>query len=282
MPDHQIIARFFYQVRFIARKIFSPSADSGISILLVTWNRATFLRETLRTLADTIPAEHEILVWDNGSTDETKEALREAQSSKLNMKVFYSDRNIGTSGYAKLALHARYDWLMELDDDILLLPPHWFEIMTAAFRAFPELGYLALDVVQDEFTNGAKPASENYAAETRGDYTVEFGPTGGWATMIPRALYFQTEGLPFRPHKPFFAEDAYFQRVVETHGQRAGILQGIKVYHATGLPWNAAFGYDKLRAQKNASPGAAPHVESTDLLQGKPLPSMAVLDTYRA
>ena len=43
-----------------------------------------------------------------------------------------------------------------LDDDVLELPDNWVEKMISAFHLDNYLGYLALDVVRNEHTTGAK------------------------------------------------------------------------------------------------------------------------------
>lgn len=281
MASHRICARIAFQTAFHVARLFRGRGEEGVSILLITWNRARFLSEALRALAETVPKRHEVLLWDNNSKDGTADVIAQWRNSRLALRVFRSPRNIGTAAYAKLALQARYRWLVELDDDILALPAGWSARMTEAFAAFPELGYLCLDVVQDEFTNGAKPLPEHYRSETRGGVTVEFGPAGGWAAMVPREFYFRAGGFPFRPHKPFFSEDGWFNMRTRMLGKQSGVLAGVKAYHATGPAWNAAFGYLKLTEEKLASPGAATNSGLTYAATGNRLPDLSVLAPYR-
>jgi glycosyltransferase involved in cell wall biosynthesis len=250
-------------------------------VLLITWNRARFLDLTLRALAETLPDAHEVLLWDNASTDDTAAVIAAQQGNRLNLRGFRSPRNIGTSGYAELALRARYRDLVEMDDDILVLPPRWVEDMREAFRVFPELGYLGLDVVQDEYTNGAKPLPEQYRAVERNGIKIEFGPVGGWAAMIPRDFYFAARGWPFRPHKPFFSEDGYFNRSVLQHNRQGGILAGVRAYHATGPAWNHAMGYGKLLEQKLNSPGACVPDSGVSALPTT-IPDLSVIERFRS
>lgn len=278
MPKHSLLARARYQSRYNLQRVHRPQAREGVSVLLTTWNRAKFLKETLRTIADTVPDAHEVLIWNNASQDETLETIEAWRKSRLNLRVLHSAVNIGTSGYAALALHATREWLMEIDDDVLRLPVGWFEKMTAAFRAFPELGYLALDVVQDRYTTGNKFPQDAYHAETRNGVTVEFGPTGGWATMTPSDFYFRCGGLPFRPHKPLFSQDGYYQRNVREHDRRSGILKNVRAYHAAGAKWAAAFGYLTLMKEKYNSPGSPPVDEKAYAVDPSALPDLSVLD----
>ncbi len=282
MARHALLSRFGFQLRRILLKLTLPQDLPGVSVLLVTWNRAQFLDLALRSLSDTVPDEHEVLLWDNASADETPQVIAKWQQSRLNLQVFRSRTNIGTNGFAELALRAKRELIFEMDDDIFLLPQNWAEKLSSAFKLFPECTYLALDVVQDEFTHGAKPLPVHYQSVTRDDVTLEFGPTGGWATATPRKFYFSTEGFPFRPHKPYFSEDGYYNRIVRERGKKSAILTGVKCYHASGPNWNVAFGKGTMHKQKVNMHGAANTVGLTFREVSERVPNPAILEDYRA
>ena len=281
MSKHAIGARAAFQVRSFLHRRMPGKAAPGISVLLTTWNRSRALDLALRALAETLPTDHEVLIHDNGSTDDTPDVIaRWQKDSRLHVRAFRSSTNIGTSGYASLALHARRTFLVAMDDDVVVLPSHWCEKVEAAFAAFPDLGYLALDVIQDEYTDGAKPLPVHYQPETRDGVTLEFGPCGGWVSVTPRALYFSTDGFPFRPHKKAFLHDAYYRRWVEQAGRRWGVLQGVKAYHACGALWNQVF------RPGAASAAAIPTGDASSTLTyppvGNRVPDIAVIEQYRS
>ena len=63
------------------------------------------------------------------------------------------------------------------------------KIFITYLSKFKKFGYLALDVIQNEFTTGAKHASSKYTEIRHGDLIVEKGPTGGWCTGFRRKDY---------------------------------------------------------------------------------------------
>jgi hypothetical protein len=69
-----------------------------------------------------------------------------------------------------------------MDDDVLAVSKGWDRATIDAFDRFPRLGFLAMNVVQDKYTNGAKPKISKYAETTVSDTTIEIGPTGAWFT----------------------------------------------------------------------------------------------------
>src|SRR5262249_35153754 len=151
-----------------------------------------------------------------------------------------------THAYALMFLKATRRYLVEMDDDILGLQQGWDEEVEKAFSAFPRLGFLALDVVQDRFTDGAKRPPEYYTAESAGGVVLEHGQAGGWFAVTPRHVYDAVGGFLYEPGNPFVWEDAWYRRKMRPAGFQVGILKNVFAYHACGASWNAAFGYHQL------------------------------------
>lgn len=159
-------------------------------------------------------------------------------------------RNIGTNAYALGFLEARYQYLVDMDDDILAVSKGWDRATIDAFDAFPRLGFLAMNVVQDQYTDGAKKSSAEYTEVVQDRTTLAIGPTGGWFSVTTRAIYNEVGGFVFKPHKPFPAEDGKYVRELSEHGYFAGILKNKYVYHASGPYWNCAYGYRDIWDEK--------------------------------
>ena len=107
-----------------------------ISVIIPTYNYGRFLREAIDSvLAQTYPA-HEIIVVDDGSTDDTPRILAE-----------YGDRirvirqeNLGASAARNTGIAAaRGEWVSFLDSDDLWLPRK-LECDAARIAADPDLG----------------------------------------------------------------------------------------------------------------------------------------------
>jgi len=108
------------------------------TVIIPTFNRSAYLRETLGSLfAQTLPPA-EIIVADDGSTDDTP-----AQMAKLGNRIRYVRKsNSGKSDTLnqciKLAQHPLI-WIMD-DDDIAR--PAGLEAMTRAISGRPEIGFV--------------------------------------------------------------------------------------------------------------------------------------------
>jgi glycosyltransferase involved in cell wall biosynthesis len=109
---------------------------SRISVLLPTYNRARFLRASLDSiLSQSLPA-FEVIVIDDGSTDETAEIVR-GYGDRL---VYLPKLNEGKSTALNLGLQrvrGEYIWIMD-DDDVAL--PDALERLVAPLEADRNLG----------------------------------------------------------------------------------------------------------------------------------------------
>lgn len=73
-----------------------------ISFVILTWNRYKFLEKCLETLIESLatPRDCEIIIMDNGSTDNTRDVLKRYQNNKL-VKVILRKKNYGLNAYKK-------------------------------------------------------------------------------------------------------------------------------------------------------------------------------------
>ncbi|MCU1568927.1 MAG: hypothetical protein JWQ56_3864 [Pseudarthrobacter sp.] len=94
--------------------------------VVVTYNRADFLRNLLDSFArlDTAPAR--ILVVDNASSDHTPDVVAGATAAGLPIQYERLNRNVGGAGGfsrgVELALESGAEWLWLMDDDVEVLP----------------------------------------------------------------------------------------------------------------------------------------------------------------
>jgi GT2 family glycosyltransferase len=214
-----------------------------ISIVIVTSNRFELLKKcTEAVIRTTAKSDKEIIIWDNSSADETALYLKELEDKHDFLKAVFNPVNIGVNAKAKAVELAKGNYIIGIDDDVIELPEEWAEKMKNAFRKVNNLGYLALDVVQDKHTNGAKHPPESYEERDYGDgITLQFGPVGGWCFMIPREVYKRVGKLRTSSKTIFFSEDGDYIIRAEMKGYISAILKDVKCYHATGEYYNSKY-----------------------------------------
>lgn len=139
--------------------------DGSITAIVPTYNRARFLGEALAALAAQTRPLTEIIVWDDGSQDETGEVVRAAEGP---VRYFRSE-NGGKSRALNAALaEARGDYVWICDDDDIALP------RAAAILAAP------LDA--DDAVGVSGGAYRRFRDDARTGMRIESGP-GYWPDL---------------------------------------------------------------------------------------------------
>jgi glycosyltransferase involved in cell wall biosynthesis len=213
------------------------TSDSSISIIVCTRNRAASLQRTIDAIGKLrIPVgwESELVVVDNGSTDETP-AL--AQNMRLaNMAVRYlAESKPGLSNARNAGLScARGEFILFTDDDALPAED-WVEQIVSAFIAD---GY---DAVTGKFTpapqlmrNWMTPMHRGYLGDS-----VEYAPVNGVWYLIGGNMAFRRtvlERVPaFDPELGAgalgFAEETLFGRQLSQAGFKVGYAPNARVIH---------------------------------------------------
>ncbi len=236
------------------------------SILVVTYNRLKMLKECLSSiLENTDKVSYELIVWNNASTDGTREYLDELAEKNPQVRPMHSSENIGVNAVAETVKLAKGFYLIEMDDDVLKVPKGWLKEMIRAFKKVPRAGYLAANVVQNESTDGAKPPIYYYRVVDYGENVIiEHGPTGGWCTITSREVIDKIGNFLQIPGRIFFAEDGNFANRCMQNGYYIGIIRNVIVYHATGVKMNKKYGYlDICKLKYSDDPAYKPWLEAT-------------------
>ncbi|WP_318242043.1 glycosyltransferase [Arthrobacter gallicola] len=103
------------------------AAIEGLALVIVTFNRSSYLRGLLESVAALDPAPEQVIVVDNASTDDTAEVLAGLQPEfPVPLSVERLTENTGGSGGfaagVARALDAGAQWLWLMDDDVEVLP----------------------------------------------------------------------------------------------------------------------------------------------------------------
>jgi GT2 family glycosyltransferase len=132
-----------------------------VSILYTAWNRLEFTQKSLNEIyTKTRYPLCELFVWDNNSTDGTKEYLQSISKRgdlPIQTAFLLHQENIGKNWYNRVIReHAKGEYIVLFENDILEIPEGWLKKMVDAFKATPRAGYLAANVIQDSLTSGGK------------------------------------------------------------------------------------------------------------------------------
>jgi GT2 family glycosyltransferase len=229
-----------------ARRIkkYDAKTQPEVSVLLITWNRLRMLREGLRSLLETAHGrDFEVVVWNNGSDDGTKEYLEEIAATHPQVRVINHPENVGLNAVALAVKEARGHYIVELDDDVVRFPDDWLAKLLRAFKKVPQIGYMAANVIQNESTTGEKDIPSAYTVVNYDGVVLEHGPTWGWCSMTSLEVLSRVGNFPRRRGRLNFTEDADYVRRCLRAGYTPAILQDVVVFHASGAAMNDKYGY---------------------------------------
>lgn len=125
--------------------------NTYFSIIIPTYNRASFIENTVKSALQQDYDKFEVIVVDDGSTDTTEIVIKNINNSKI--RYYYKDnaeraaaRNFGVK-------HAKGDYVCFLDSDDFLYPNHLsIAVETIVKYKYPEffgLGYEARNLKND-------------------------------------------------------------------------------------------------------------------------------------
>jgi cellulose synthase/poly-beta-1,6-N-acetylglucosamine synthase-like glycosyltransferase len=221
----------------------SPSATLDFSIALATRNRAHVLGLTLASLArlDSRGLRWELVVVDNGSTDQTKSVVR-SFASVLPLRYVYEPRLGKSNALNRVAQELRGRLVCFTDDDIIF-PPDWMRHAVARADRHPDFGVLA-GPVRPVWTRSSRAAflrhpyaTQAYSICDRGGHPHEYPPQSwppGANTIYRREL------LPPGPFDPamgpvgtarLIGNDTTLAKQIVARGARILYVPDIRVRH---------------------------------------------------
>jgi succinoglycan biosynthesis protein ExoO len=120
-------------------------ADSSVTVLIPAYNAAPFLHRAVRSALDQTCPPMEVIVVDDGSTDDTAEVARKLGLADPRVRVICLPENVGPAKARNTGLNlAGGEWVAVLDADDAFMP----ERLEGLTRAANELN---ADIVVDNF-----------------------------------------------------------------------------------------------------------------------------------
>jgi GT2 family glycosyltransferase len=116
-------------------------SDPRVAIVILTWNQRDMTLECLEHVVEMRGAQFDVVVWDNGSTDDTIEVVRERFPTVVALR---SEENLGVAGGRNAAAWKTIErldptHLLFLDNDIEV-EPDFLAALLDGFREDPSVG----------------------------------------------------------------------------------------------------------------------------------------------
>ncbi|HUW30292.1 MAG TPA: glycosyltransferase family 2 protein [Planctomycetota bacterium] len=220
-----------------------------ISIIVPVFNKAAYSRRCFAALLQTAHRPLEIVVVDNGSTDDTPALLTEIEAMAGRASIGFvrirNDSNRGASTARNQGLDtASGRFIVVMDNDVVVRRRSWADTMMAALQARPEVGIVGPKLLfafpphTIQFAGGAVSPSGRVEFVGRGkpDDTTELNVprdvqcfiSACW--MMPRTIVDQLGGFD-EAFNPVQFEDIDFSYRVRHAGYRILYLPSVEVHH---------------------------------------------------
>lgn len=111
-------------------------------LVIVTHNRLDYTKKCLESVFKDNVSEFDLYIWDNASSDGTKEYLNELKDPRLK-EIYFSEVNLGpTAAMNYFWKRSNTELVGKLDNDCLI-SPGWINILSQAHRDIERLGAVA-------------------------------------------------------------------------------------------------------------------------------------------
>jgi glycosyltransferase involved in cell wall biosynthesis len=192
-----------------------------ISTIILNWNRAELLAQTLRGFAQTAVEPFEVTVIDNASSDTSREVIEEGRRLIPALRAIYHSENLGGEALNEAIERATGNLIHINENDIVLLPG-WQEHVVDAFRVFGGLGQLSLfsGVPSDDYAGEPQPATLRFSS---GKIVYEAHGNVGTSSILRAELFgvhgIRVHNLPQRDADAFaFPDDGRLSADVKAAG----------------------------------------------------------------
>jgi len=207
-----------------------------VSVVLCTYNGAVYLEEQLRSVQAQTWSDLEIIVVDDGSTDNTVAILREYASRDPRINIYINEHNLGlVLNFEKGCSLSKGKWIALCDQD-----DYWFpekiEKMVNAIGDHP-MAYCDSLLCDQDLQDMGKCVSDlvHYEDWVDARQLCIFTRTYGHSTLFTRELF--DKACPFRkeiPHDGWMAFNGtlyggvkYIPEALVKYRQHAGNVSGV-------------------------------------------------------
>lgn len=211
-----------------------------VSIVIPVFNQVHFTKICLASLWPTIPADAEIIVIDNGSSDGTAEYL----SKFPRIRVFTNSENRGcASAWNEGVTASHADWVVILNNDVILSPNWLCELLHFTRERGVDIGSPAFR--EGEYTYDIEGYSRDFVC--RMGSVTRIGIAQGICFMVHRRV-FNRIGLFDENFSIGQFEDADFFRRAMQAGFSLGTTGRSFIHHFGSVTQNS------IRREKTAGP----------------------------
>ena len=166
----------------------------NVAIVLVTHNRLEYTKKCIPRLLEDTTEQFDLYLWDNASTDQTPEYLKDGIDDPRIVEVILSKENVGQTGAMNYVWgKTKAELIGKLDNDCLVTPG-WTRMFAQAHRDVPQLGAIGMwHFFLDDF-NEARVRKNNKIQEFNGHCVFQHPWVAGSGFILKRKTFLE-QGL---------------------------------------------------------------------------------------
>lgn len=213
----------------------------NISIAMATYNGAKYIREQLDSFAKQVYQPYELVVCDDGSTDETLKIIGEfATTSSFPVHIYRNEVNLGfANNFMKCASLCKGDWIAFSDQDDVWLPEKFSKVVnqiTQRQSAKLVLVCHSADLVNEDLTPTGQRTPNFQRDEIKG-----INEHSGFLCIAGFTITFKAELLSeidsslrpgdyFAPEQKWQSHDKWIAMLANALGEVAYISESLALY----------------------------------------------------
>jgi GT2 family glycosyltransferase len=213
-----------------------------VSIVILTWNSSEFIERCLEGLSWQTYSNHEVIVVDNASSDDSLSRAKNSAHSSLVKKFIANEKNLGCAGGNNAGWRAASGEIVVFLNPDIVADKYWLENLVNAFESYPmaaiagcRLYYPNSRIIQHAGGRLHPNAmSEHYGSgeEDKGQYDEmrDVDYVTGAAMAVRRGFLEETGGFD-EDYFPAYYEETDLCFRAHKKGRRVLYVPGAVAYH---------------------------------------------------
>ncbi|SFO87159.1 glycosyltransferase family 2 protein [Hydrogenimonas thermophila] len=201
-----------------------------VDLVIATYNRASFLKQTLDNVLEYQNELNKIFVINNNSQDNTMDILIEYEKKSPKIKVFNMDKNLGAPGGKNIGLkESKADVVIVLDDDAIFCSYNPIKEIINIFKQEKDLGIIQFKIINYQTKKILNYEFPGKLPEKNGDKEFYTGYFIGAGHAIKREML---EKVGYYPDDFFYAhEELDLSYRAINNGYKIKYYPKVAIYH---------------------------------------------------
>ncbi len=206
-----------------------------ISVIIPTYNSAKYITETIHSVQAQEWQELEIIIMDDGSSDNTLSVVRALAAEDSRIKVYQQENGKPAKARNNAVREAQGTWIALLDSDDIWLPGKLKLQYELTLNAGVDLsftdGYICLKNDMSLRQHRLGVTSSRYEGENgiQAFHAQNRIPTS--SVLMKKSVFYEYGFMPEYPDFPMFAEDyLYWVQILDKGAKLLGINEALFLY----------------------------------------------------